>query len=402
MKPLSRLLAAVAPGLPAFRTVAALATAMVLAACSGSSAPEDPDAALAPIERLGKRLFEDTALSEPAGQSCASCHDAARAFTDPDEGEPTSEGVVPGRFGSRNTPGAAYAMFAPPRHYDAQDGTWVGGLFLDGRAPTLEEQAKLPFLNALEMANPDKRAVVAKVGAASYAPLFRQVFGDSSFDDPELAYERLAQAIAAFERTRAFAPFSSKFDLVLKGEAQFTAQEARGRDLFVDEKKGNCAACHPATPAKDGTPPLFTDFTYDNLGVPRNPDNRFYGQAPAANPEGAAFVDRGLGGAIAAAAEDGKFKVPTLRNIARTAPYMHNGYFRDLKAVVRFYNDRDARPRCADPLTRQADAQALGCWPAPETAATMNREELGDLRLTDAEVDDIVAFLGTLSDGYRP
>ena len=397
-----RLRAAVAPGLPAFRALAGAFLVAALSACSGAADDGDAERDLAPLQRLGKRLFEDASLSEPAGQSCASCHDASRAFTDPDDASPTSEGVVAGRFGPRNTPTAAYAMYSPRPYYDAGAGTWVGGQFLDGRAATLEEQAKAPFLNAVEMANPDKRTVIAKVRLAAYAPLFLQLFGDSSLDDAELAYERVAQAIAAFERTRSFAPFTSKFDYVLKGQAQLSAQEARGRDLFADERQGNCAACHPMTPAPDGTPPLFTDFTYDNLGVPRNPDNGFYAQSPESNPRGADFVDSGLGGAIASPAENGKFKVPTLRNIARTAPYMHNGYFRDLKALVQFYNDRDLRPRCPATAVREADAQALRCWPEPELGATMNREELGNLRLTDAEVDDIVAFLGTLTDGYRP
>jgi cytochrome c peroxidase len=397
MNHVPRLLAAIGPGFPA---AAALALALV-AGCSTTSNAEDPDSSLTAKQRLGKRLFEDASLSEPAGQSCASCHDASRAFTDPREGSPTSQGVIAGRFGSRNSPTAAYAMFAPPLHVE-EDGTWVGGLFLDGRVSTLEEQAGKPFLNPLEMANPDKRAVVAKVRAAPYAPLFGEVFGGRALDDAELAYGRIVEAIAAFERTPAFAAFTSKFDAVTRGAAQFTAQEARGRELYLDEKKGNCAACHPLTPLADGIPALFTDFTYDNLGVPRNPDNRFYLQSPRDNPQGAAYVDPGLGATVRMATEHGKFKVPTMRNIVRTAPYMHNGYFRDLKAVVQFYNDRDVRPRCPPGVEREADAQAARCWPAPEAAETMNRDELGNLRLTDAEVDDIVAFLGTLTDGYRP
>jgi cytochrome c peroxidase len=393
----------------ALLAIAAFAVAGVLAACGGDDGPaEDPsEAGLSSMERLGKRLFEDTSLSEPAGQSCATCHAASVAFADPDASLPTSKGVRAGLVGNRNTPMAAYAMFAPEFHYDGAEGLYVGGQFLDGRAATLEAQAQQPFLNPVEMANPNRAAVVEKVRNGTHALLFREVFGSAAFDDVDAAYRRIAQAIAAFERTRAFAPFSSKFDHVVKGLATLTAQEQRGLELFNAENKGNCAACHPSTPIDGRTPALFTDFTYDNLGVPRNPDNRFYTLGTAFNPAGPNFVDLGLGGrgdlATDPRAEHGKFKVPSLRNVAVTGPYMHNGYFRDLKAVVQFYNDRDLRPQCANSMwTREAEAQAQGCWPSPEVAANVNVDELGRLGLSDAEVDDIVAFLRTLTDGYVP
>lgn len=390
-------------------TVLAVAVAVGLAGCGGGGGDEvDPaEAGLSQKELLGKRLFEDTALSEPAGQSCASCHTATVAFADPDSSHPTSKGATPTLFGNRNSPMAAYMQFSPAFHYDAAEGLYVGGQFLDGRAVTLEEQAQQPFLNPVEMANPDKAAVVAKVGRATYSSLFRQVFGGDALAEVDGAYQKISEAIAAFERTARFAPFSSKFDLYLKGQATLTAQELRGRELFDAADKGNCAACHPSTKPDDAPGALFTDFTYDNLGVPRNPDNRFYTLSPVFNPDGMNFVDLGLGGRsnlpTDAAAEAGKFKVPSLRNVAVTAPYMHNGYFRDLKAVVQFYNDRDLRPVCANAtFTREADAQAQACWPAPEAAANVNVDELGKLGLTDAEVDDIVAFMNTLTDGYVP
>jgi cytochrome c peroxidase len=382
-----------------------LAVMLTLSSCGGGSSSDSatPAASQANLELLGKNLFEDTNLSEPAGQACGTCHDAAYAFTDPNQDKPTSQGVHPGLFGNRNTPTAAYAQFSPPFQFDNKDGTYVGGQFLDGRTPMLEDQAKQPFLNPVEMANINKLAVVEKVRSASYAPLFKQVFGATSLDDADQAYERIVQAIAAFERTKTFAPFTSKFDYFRKGQAHLTAQEMSGMALFTGANKGNCAACHPITPLADGTPPLFTDFTYDNLGVPRNPDNSFYSQGVGFNPDGWNFVDRGLGGALGIAVQDGKFKVPTLRNIAVTAPYMHNGYFTDLRSVVQFYNDRDVRSRCIDPTwTREIDAQSQHCWPAPEVEETVNHTELGHLGLTDQEIDDIVAFLQTLTDGWRP
>jgi cytochrome c peroxidase len=391
---------------PAFSlTSICLGLAFMLSGCGGGGSDgTDPAAnAQSNLELLGKRLFEDTNLSEPAGQACASCHDAAHAFTDPNQGKPTSQGVHPGLFGKRNTPTAAYAQFSPAFHYDTGGGTYVGGQFLDGRASMLEDQAKKPFLNPAEMANLNQQAVVDKVRNASYAPLFKQVFGAGSLDNADQAYDRIVQAIAAFERTKTFAPFTSKFDYFLKGQAVLTAQEMSGMSLFTDPKKGNCVACHPIAPLANGTPPLFTDFTYDNLGVPRNPDNLFYTQGVGFNPDGMNFVDQGLGGALGNAAQNGRFKVPTLRNIAVTAPYMHNGYFTDLHSVVQFYNDRDVRPRCVDPTwTRDADAQSQHCWPAPEVPETVNREELGHLGLSDQEIDDIVAFLQTLTDGWQP
>jgi len=299
---------------------------------------------------LGRLLFFDAGLSEPAGQSCASCHAPARAFTDPDTSRPTSKGVDPRRFGNRNSPTAMYMAFSPAFHFDEKEGHYVGGQFWDGRAATLEEQAKAPFLDPLEMANPDKRAVVQKVRRAAYAGLFEQVYGKGALDDVDRAFERIAAALAAYERGPELRPFNSKYDAWLAGKAKLSKQELRGLKLYEDEKKGNCAACHPSRRGPKGEPPLFTDFTYDNLGVPRHPDNPFYGQDKAHNPDGARFVDRGLGAAVKQPAEDGKFKVPTLRNIARTAPYMHNGYFTTLRGVVAFYNDRDARKRCPNDL----------------------------------------------------
>jgi len=348
---------------------------------------------------LGRLLFFDAGLSEPAGQSCASCHAPARAFTDPDTSRPISKGVDPRRFGNRNSPTAMYMAFSPAFHFDEKEGHYVGGQFWDGRAATLEEQAKAPFLDPLEMANPDKRAVVQKVRRAAYAGLFEQVYGKGALDDVDRAFERIAAALAAYERGPELRPFNSKYDAWLAGKAKLSKQELRGLKLYEDEKKGNCAACHPSRRGPKGEPPLFTDFTYDNLGVPRHPDNPFYGQDKAHNPDGARFVDRGLGAAVKQPAEDGKFKVPTLRNIARTAPYMHNGYFTTLRGVVAFYNDRDARKRCPNDLP-EAEALKRRCWPAAEVAANVNTEELGRLGLTGREVDDIVAFLRTLDDGY--
>jgi cytochrome c peroxidase len=326
-------------------------------------------------EQLGRLLYFDKNLSNPVGQACASCHLPKAGFADPDQDLPVSEGVMPGRFGGRNAPSVAYAAYSPTFALDPETGLYTGGQFWDGRAATLEEQAKGPFLNPVEMNN-TKEGVVQAVRIAPYSLLFKLVYGFDSLDDVESAYNLVAKAIAAFERTKQVSPFTSKYDYYLKGMIRLTASERRGLELF--NGKGNCSACHLSTSADKKTPPLFTDFTYDNLGVPRNMEFPFYLMTPSPYP------DTGLGKIVGDPAQDGKFKVMTLRNIALTPPYSHNGYFKTLKEIVHFYNTRDIP----------------GMWPEPDVLENVNRTELGNLGLTDQEEDDIVAFLKTLSDGY--
>lgn len=342
------------------------------------------DARLTPKQQLGKAIFFDANLSTPPGQACAECHSPNQGFSNTEVNLSVSRGVHRDRFGGRNDLSAAYAGFSPPLHFDEKEGVYVGGNFWDGRADNLVEQAKGPFLNLLEMANPDAAAVVAKIRQATYAPLFLEVFGADALKEVDRAYHLAAEAIAAYEMSPEVNAFSSKYDLYLKKLVTLSPAEQRGLALFEDPKKGNCAACHPSQPGADGTPPLFTDFTYDNLGVPKNPENPFYYLPREFNPDGPRWVDLGLGAVVKKASENGKFRVPTLRNVAHTPPYMHNGVFKNLWQVVMFYSTRDVGP-----------------WPSPEVPETVNREELGDLKLTAAEIDDIVAFMLTLSDGYR-
>ncbi len=344
-----------------------------------------PDSQLTPIQLLGKKLFNDRNLSTPPGQGCVDCHAPQTGFANPNPDYPDSQGVLKDRFGNRNDLPAGYAAFSPDFHYDQEEELYVGGQFWDGRAKDLIEQAKGPFLNPLEMANPDEKTVVEKIKQAEYADLFRKVFGKNAFDDPLQAYHNAAVAIAEFEKTEEFSPFTSKYDYYLKGKVKLTEQELRGLQLFEAEDKGNCAACHPSRPAEDGTPPLFTDFTYDNLGVPKNAELPFYYLPKELNPDGLFFVDLGLGGALDKPEEYGKFKVPSLRNLEKTGPYLHNGFFKTIRQVVAFYNTRDVGP-----------------WPEPEVKININKDELGNLGLTELEVDDIIAFMLTLTDGYLP
>lgn len=335
---------------------------------------------------LGKQLFFDKNLSTPAGQACASCHDPLSGFADPNHASSTSQGVHKDRFGNRNAPTAAYASFTPTFSYNADDQSYVGGLFLDGRAPTLLDQAKAPFLNLVEMANPNKEAVVTNVSQAEYAPLFKSVYGEQAFLDADKAFDQIAEALTVFEQSSEVNQFSSKYDYFLAGKVTLTDQELLGLQLFIAPNKGNCAACHPVDKSADGTPPLFTDYTYDNLGVPKNMNSPFLKLPKEFNDKGEGFIDLGLGGSAQVNNHDynGQFKVPTLRNVALTAPYMHNGIFSSLRDVVEFYNTRDVDPK----------------WGAPEVPENVNRVELGNLGLTAAEIDALVAFMGTLSDGY--
>ena len=241
-----------------------------------------------------------------------------------------------------------------------------------------------PPLNPLEMANPDTSSVADKLRQLEYADRFVEVYGIGALENPDSAFFYMADALAAYEQTTEVNPFSSKFDLWQRGEADLTQQEQRGFMLYVVESKGNCSACHPHTPLADGTPALFTDFTYDNLGTPPNPESPFYLLPPEHNPDGYTFRDLGLGAVLDDPRENGKFRVPTLRNVAIPSPYLHNGVFKTLYQVVSFYNTRDVAP-----------------WPSPEVAENLNLVETGDLGLTNQEVEDIVAFLETLTDGWQ-
>lgn len=358
--------------------MAALAAAL---GCGGNGGGENNTTA--DMAELGRQIFFDTALSNPPGQSCATCHNPSRSFTDPISAQSaTSQGAVAGRFGVRNSPSLSYAAFSPVFQFSEEEQDFIGGQFFDGRAPTLEEQAKHPLLGPGEMNNESATAVIVKVRQASYSGLFKQLFGEQSLENAEVAFAHLAEAVAAFERGPAFSSFSSKFDAFLAGRATLDEGETRGLRLFVDPSKGNCAACHPTTSPGNNLPPLLTDFTYDNLGAPKNPENRFYTTDPVLNPAGAAFVDVGLAATSGRPEDRGRFKVSSLRNVAVTAPYFHNGVFKTLKEVVHFYNRRDS-----DGVV-------------PEVPEGVNHEELGNLGLTDAEEDDIVAFMQTFTDGY--
>ena len=366
--------------------------AIFLSACGGGSGA--PASVAATEVEVGKLIFEDTRLSAGMTQSCASCHAASAGFADPDvtAATPVSEGAIPDEFGNRNAPTSAYSMFSPSFSLitdPVRGPIYEGGQFVDGRRDTLEEQAKDPFTNPVEMANPFPQAVVNKVRKGPYADKFMAVYGSDVFNDPDptVAFDRIAEAIAAFERSNEMNPFTSKFDCYEQSSASYplSPSEQAGLDVFNDPNGGKCSSCHTSTPDPVSGKVLFTNFQHINIGVPSNLDN-------PANKANASFVDLGLGGRLAdegvpaAAAEDGKFKTPTLRNIELTAPYMHNGVYDSLHAVIQHYD--------IDVPSRNNEPEVI-----TNIATELEFDTFNNLNLSPENYTDLEAFMKTLTDG---
>ena len=417
------------------------------------------------VRTLGKLLLFDKHLSVNENEACSFCHTPETGFTGPIQSLNLTTVAYPGsvrtRFSQRKPQTYMYATYAPVLHYNTLQGDFVGGNFWDMRASGYRlqspsaEQAQGPPTNPVEMGLPDSACVAYRLSKAPYRKLFELVWGADSFQitwpkniedicstpapppssdpypvrlDPRdrqranHVYDSFGLSVAAYEASPEVSPFTSKYDEVQAGKEKFTPEETRGYSLF--RGKARCNECH-----RDGGPgeePLFTDFTASNLGVPRNSALQFYFEATpekggySPNSQGPAYTDSGVGyflrklkslsgqlnpdsAWVALAPKfDGKFRVPTLRNVdMRPNPqfvkaYMHNGYFKSLKEVVHFYNTRDALPACkpADP------GEKVTCWPPPENATNLNKRQLGNLKLTDEEENDLVLFLRTLTDGY--
>jgi cytochrome c peroxidase len=379
-----------------------------LAACTsggGDGAGSAPVATanLSAAAALGEKIFHDTSLSASGRIACASCHESDHAFAG-DSVVPTG-GIDLDVQGFRNAPSLKYLTQNPAFFFDGE-GTPTGGFDRDGRAASLLEQARRPFLAAHEMANASVVDVVDKLSRAAYASEFRAAFGDQVFATPQAAFERALFALQKYQQEdlAEFAPYTSRYDAFLAGRVRLTDAELRGLALFNDPQKGNCAACHPSARGANGAPPLFTDFTYDNLGVPRSADisanyDPDYFDLGLCGPDRTDIVDmRELCGA---------FKVPTLRNVAVSGPYFHNGRFATLLEVVRFYVRRDTNPDEWYPLDPGSGLpRKFDDLPA-ELAANVNTTEPpydrrpGDLpALSEPEIQDVVAFLQTLTDGF--
>lgn len=450
-----------------FLTVAGLGAFLLLGAATPSGA------ALSPLEELGKELFFDAKLSANGTQSCAACHAAEVGFTGPDAavnaGGAVYPGALPNRFGDRKPPASAYAGDSPVLYFDddEENGGWFGGMFWDGRATgwtlgdPLAEQAQGPYLNPLEQALPNAQVLCVRVKNAAYAGLFEEVWGAGSLNcakDTDGVYEKIGRSVAAYERSDEVNPFTSKFDLfwdnaVAAGKdvtkikcgtggmggggmggamgcpsggtdpnrwstfrgLGLTDAELQGLAIF--NGRAECSSCHTLEPGSAGYP-LFTDFGYDNIGTPKNPENPFYAMPRRWNPDGADWVDYGLGGFLQAAGfapdvyepELGKHKVPTLRNVdLRPTPdfvkaYGHNGFFKSLDEIVFFYHWRGMMDSgmCGGGMGGGGMGGGMDCegmatmFPPPEVDA--NRAELP--MFPRPQVDNIVTFLKTLSDGY--
>lgn len=387
------------------RLAGAACLSILFSACGGGGGDSQAPGPVLTAATLGEKIFKDVSLSASGNLSCASCHDPANAHAQTNDLAVQLGGQLGDASGLRAVPSLRYLSFNPAFSFD-EEGTPAGGLNRDGGAQSLAEQAQRPFLSPHEMANASKDEVIARLRRASYAREFKEVFGADVLDNPDTAFDRMSYALQQYQKEDPeFHPFSSKYDAFLAGKATLNDAEQRGLALFNDPAKGNCAACHPSIRAADGTPPLFTDFSFDNLGVPRN-----FAIPATTDP---AYFDLGLCGPdrgdLAARTElCGAFKVPTLRNVATRKVFFHNGAFTNLRDVVRFYVRRDTHPEEWYPLKADGTVDKFNDLPrglhnnVNTTEAPYDRLPGMAPALTDAEIDDVVRFLGTLTDGYTP
>jgi len=391
------------------RQAAAILLFAALSGCGGGAGGPTPAVDDAPTQQpmsdqalLGQRIFSDPSLSASGRLACASCHVETSGHAPENDLPAQFGGAALNRQGLRNAPSIDYAAFGTAFSI-AADGTPRGGLFWDGRADSLQQQVAEPLLAANEMANASRADVVAKLAGAAYADEFRRLFGADIFDRPDTAFAQLAAALQAYQREDiAFRAFTSKYDEFLRGNAVLTEPERRGLALFNDPEKGNCQACHPSARAIDGSLPLFTNFGYANLGIPRNPalqhnaDPNVYDLGLCARPELASRSDL-----------CGAFRVPSLRNVAIRRAYFHNGRFATLKDVLAFYVQRDTDPQRWYPLDANGLLRKFDDLPAiyhgnVETArGPYNRPPGSSPAMNEAEIDDVIAFLQTLTDGFR-
>jgi cytochrome c peroxidase len=357
------------------------------------------------MTRLGRQLFFDPGLSASGRVSCATCHDPRFAYG-PAPSSPKL-GAVDSGGAARAIPSLRYIQDIPPfseHHFDeavdeSVDQGPTGGHMWDGRADSLHDQARLPLLSPREMANARAEDIVAKVAQSACAESFRDTFGTDIFDDPRRAFKGVLQALEVFQQSPAdFYPYSSKYDAWLRGRATLSAREGRGLAIFNDPAKGNCASCHPSQ-IRAGALPQFTDYGYIALGVPRN-------RAIAANRD-PGYFDLGLCGPERAdlrgiAGYCGRFRAPTLRNVALRHSFFHNGVFRDLRRAVEFYARRDTAPAEFYGRDEKGAVQKFDDLPAALRANVNMERPFGTSvpTLSQADIDDLVAFLSTLTDGF--
>ncbi|HVE08009.1 MAG TPA: cytochrome c peroxidase [Paraburkholderia sp.] len=397
-------------------------------------------APLSALALIGKQVFYDTSLSASGKQSCASCHSPDHAYGPPN--------ALPVQFGGpqlqdpgyRPPPSLAY-LYRQANFSIGPDGNDIevapdfaalaneaqgvaraqksanvapaapamvpqGGLFWDGRASTLQEQALGPMLNPVEMANASEADVAAKLLKAKYLPQFQALFGKNIVNNPGLLVAEAMSAVGRYQfEDASFHAFTSKYDYWLEGHARLTHAELRGMRLFNDPNKANCAGCHLSQPSRDGLPPLFTDTQYEALGAPRNP-------AIPLNTD-PKFYDLGICGPFRHDLAQqtqycGMFLTPTLRNAATRQVFFHNGVYHNLKQVMDFYNLRNTNPEQIYP--RDASGKVVQFNDIPPQYrknvdfqdAPFDRKPGDEPAMTAQDVQDIIAFMQTLNDGYRP
>jgi cytochrome c peroxidase len=342
---------------------------------------------------LGKQLYFDNNLSLNRTQSCATCHAPEKGFVDRQITQfkgAVSLGDDGASFGDRSAPTASYANQIPAFHL-REDGKYIGGQFWDGRESNLKAQAGGPPLNPIEMGMPNKELVLARLNENNrYVNLFKAVYGVEVLNTAESAYAALTESIASFEQTDLFSPFNSKYDRYIEGSYQLTEQEDLGMTLFFSEQFSNCNHCHQLKARPATAKETFSDYSYHNIGVPINKTVRAHNKAPDD------YLDLGLFNHpdVNDTAQIGKFKVPTLRNIAVTAPYMHNGVFKELKTVVEFYNKYNSKNK-----KRQINPETNKAWDEPEIAQNISFDELQHgPALDEKRMEALIAFMKLLTD----
>jgi cytochrome c peroxidase len=404
-----------------------------------------PTAPLSAMAQLGRLIFFDASLSSSGRLACASCHSPQHAYGPPGSMPAIAGGPSLSRQGVRAVPSLMYLERQPnfsigPDDEEnetvtlgqlaalGRDATRVrktaletrtsaanlvppslvpqGGLFWDGRADTLQQQALFPVLSPLEMDGGSVAAITAKLRQAPYATRFAQLFGIAVFDTPRLAVAEAMFAVGRYEiEDPSFHPYTSKFDYWLEGRAHLSAAELRGYLSFNDPGKANCGGCHLDHPGADGLPPLFTDHQFEGLGAPRNP-------ALAVNRD-PAYYDLGICGPYRTDISNetqycGLFSTATLRNTATRQAFFHNGVFHSLQQVLDFYNFRDTEPQKIYPRTADGAIAKFDDIPAqyrPNIDVTdppFDRNPGEAPAMSPQDERDIIAFLQTLTDGYRP
>ena len=364
---------------------------------------------------LGRQFFFDPVLSASGKLACASCHSPEHAFGPSNDLPVQFGGADMKQPGQRAVPSLKYLQDVPQftEHFfeseddgnESVDNGPTGGLTWDGRTDRGRDQARLPLLSPVEMANESPAAIVYRVRKAGYEAALREVCGPAVFRSVDAAFAVILDALEAFEQDAAtFYPYSSKYDAFLAGQAELTPQETRGLELFNDPAKGNCAQCHISRRGNDGTPPQFTDYGMIALGVPRNP-------AILANAD-AAYYDLGLCGPIrtdlgAHLEYCGLFRTPTLRNVALRQTFFHNGVFHSLQQVIEFYVERDTDPgkwysRDAAGRVQKYNDLPLAYQANLNTDPPFGRHPRATPALDDTEIEDVIAFLRTLTDGFKP